>query len=70
MLANTLWKFKPPWQNSLDKWVPPQCGFIKINYDGVSKGNPGQARVGGIFKNSQAITGRVYAMDTRSVTNN
>jgi hypothetical protein len=35
-----------------EKWEPPPQGFIKLNYDGASKGNPGQAGAGGLFRDS------------------
>ena len=30
------------------KWLPPPDGFLKINTDGSSRGNPGSTRIGGI----------------------
>jgi ribonuclease HI len=33
-------------------WTPPPTGFIKINFDGASKGNPGPAGFGAILRNS------------------
>jgi ribonuclease HI len=35
-----------------EKWEPQLQGFIKLNYDGVSKGNMRQSRAGGLFKDS------------------
>ena len=52
MLSPTLWKFRPPRQLIDHTWKSPQVGFLKLNFDGVSKGNPGQAGIGGIFCNS------------------
>jgi hypothetical protein len=49
MLYKGLWKYKPPEHTIEEHWSPPQPGFIKLNYDGASKGNPGQAGAGGIF---------------------
>jgi len=36
---------------SPEVWSPPSTGFIKLNFDGASKGNPGPAGYGGIFRN-------------------
>jgi ribonuclease HI len=33
-------------------WSPPPDGFIKINFDGASKGNPGPAGYGAVIRNS------------------
>ena len=32
-------------------WTPPPIGFIKINFDGASKGNPGPSGYGAVIKN-------------------
>ncbi|XP_042515275.1 uncharacterized protein LOC122089621 [Macadamia integrifolia] len=32
-------------------WCPPQRGWVKLNSDGCSLGNPGKAGAGGIFRN-------------------
>ena len=53
MMAITLWKYIPHCQNLEDKWKAPQNGFIKLNYDGASKGNPRKVGAGGIFRNSR-----------------
>jgi probable phosphoglycerate mutase len=34
-------------------WLPPPNGFIKINFDGASKGNPGPAGYGAVIRNSE-----------------
>ncbi|RYR53791.1 hypothetical protein Ahy_A06g029039 [Arachis hypogaea] len=35
-------------------WKPPQEGWIKLNTDGASRGNPGQASCAGIFRNADS----------------
>ena len=70
MLSPNLYKFRVPMQTLHQSWQPPHLGFIKINFDGASKGNPGQAGIGGVFKNSQGAVCRVYAMDLGYATNN
>jgi len=46
-----------PGCSSPDFWTPPKEGLLKFNFDGASKGNPGCAGFGGIFRNAlgQAI---------------
>ena len=70
MLYKNLWNYKPPLQNIEEQWKAPQNGFIKLNYDGASKGNPGQVGTGGIFLNSKWEFCRVYASDLGFATNN
>lgn len=36
-------------------------GFIKLNFGGTSKGNPGITGLGGILRNGQGLTRWVYA---------
>jgi hypothetical protein len=42
-------------------WIPPQTGFLKLNFDGASKGNPGKAGEGGVIKDSGGEIIRMYA---------
>jgi hypothetical protein len=51
----------PPWIRSRDKWRPPLEGFLKLNFDGASKGNPGPSRDGGVFHNSKGEIQDLYA---------
>lgn len=32
----------------MGRWLPPPTGFLKINTDGSSRGNPGSAGIGGL----------------------
>jgi hypothetical protein len=36
----------------MGRWSPPPVGFLKINTDGSSRGNPGLAGIGGIGRDS------------------
>ena len=70
MIASTLWKRKQPRKNPQDNFQKPQLGFQKLNYDGASKGNPGQGGAGGIFWNSQGSVCIIYTMELGFSTNN
>ena len=70
MLSPSLWKFKPNVENITKNLQPPPIGFLKLNFDGASKGNPGQAVIGGIFRNSQASAVRIYLFPIGFATNN
>lgn len=48
---------------------PPQ-GFTNLNFDGVEKGNPREAGIGGTFRNGEGEIRRAYAMDCGIATNN
>eukprot|EP00253_Pinus_taeda_P021717 PITA_21717 len=39
----------------------PPKGFIKLNFDGAAKGNPGPAGFGALFRNGQGETEWIYA---------
>ena len=41
-----------PTTQSPDHWIPPSFGFLKLNFDGSSKGNLGKAGYGFIVRNS------------------
>jgi hypothetical protein len=53
-----------------DYWTPPQEGFIKLNFDGASKGNPGSNGVGGVFSNHKGETLLLYATNLGIRSNN
>ncbi|XP_075095190.1 uncharacterized protein LOC142173491 [Nicotiana tabacum] len=52
------------------KWNPPRNGFVKINSDGCSKGNPGPAGGGSIVRNDQGKIIISYAAPLGCMTNN
>jgi hypothetical protein len=50
--------------------VPSRHGFIKMNFDGASKGNPRPTRYGGIFWDAKSIILRVFYAYVGSSSNN
>jgi hypothetical protein len=42
----------PQLQIGARNWTPPPSGFLKLNFDGVEKGNPGVAGAGGVIRDS------------------
>jgi hypothetical protein len=44
-------KVKGSRSNSPTIWTPPPSGFIKINFDGASRGNPGPAGFVSVLRN-------------------
>jgi ribonuclease HI len=40
-------------------WTPPSTGYVKVNFDGASKGNPGPAGYGAVIRDS---TGKLLTM--------
>jgi len=53
-----------------DKFIYPRDNFIKLNFDGASKGNPGNTGFGGIFRDSQKKIRWIYAEWGGEMTNN
>jgi len=53
-----------------EKWESPPLGFIKLNYDGVSKGNLGQAGARGLFIYSIGNIMYVYSIQLGLNSNN
>lgn len=41
------------------KWIPPTLGICKLNFDGYSRGNPGESRVGVCIRDHN---GQVFGM--------
>jgi hypothetical protein len=52
-------------------WSPPPCDFLKLNFDGASKGNPGAAGYGVVFRdhlgNIKAIGAGALGHSTNNV---
>ncbi|XP_019052686.1 PREDICTED: uncharacterized protein LOC109114475 [Nelumbo nucifera] len=36
-------------------WTPSPAGFMKLNFDGSSMGNPGQSGIGGVFRDENGV---------------
>jgi len=53
-----------------DNFIYPRDNFIKLNFDGASKGNPGNDGFGGIFRDSQKQVRWIYAEWGGEMTNN
>ena len=55
---------------TLSIWKWPPLGFLKLNFDGASQGNPGLAGIGGILKNSKGEIQHIYSRALGEGTNN
>jgi len=55
---------------SQDRFEYPKGNFVKLNFDGASKGNPGNVGFGGIFRDSQQNTRWIFAEWGGEMTNN
>ena len=55
---------------SPNKFRYPRDQFIKLNFDGASKGNPGEASFGGIFRDSNEQVRWIFADWGGEMTNN
>ena len=60
MVSLASWKAIPDIGDTIRIFKPPLEGFIKLSFDGASKGNSGQAGVGGIFRDQYGITRFIY----------
>ena len=48
----------------------PPHGFSKLNFDGAAKHNPGEAGIGGVFRDAEGKILRTFAMDCGEASNN
>jgi ribonuclease HI len=55
---------------SPDHWCPPPIGFLKLNFDGASKGNPGPVGFGGVFRNNMGEIVCLYYGNIKHDSNN
>eukprot|EP00253_Pinus_taeda_P017343 PITA_17343 len=67
--------FKGPTSQDMRSQSPeefryPKDQFVKLNFDGASKGNPGDAGFGGIFRDSNRSVRWIYADWGGQMTNN
>ena len=53
-----------------DFWQPPPHGFLKINIDGASKGNPGMAGFGGVIRDEKGCIKDIFHSHLGKATNN
>lgn len=51
-------------------WLPPTLGFCKLSFDGVSRGNPGPAGLGGIIRNDKGEILHIFWRALGEATNN
>ncbi|GLJ10967.1 hypothetical protein SUGI_0139020 [Cryptomeria japonica] len=52
------------------KWEPLEVGWLKINFDGASTGNPGRSGIGCIVRDTQGICIKEIVEDIGLATNN
>jgi len=53
-----------------DKWTPPPNNMFQLNFDGASKGNPGKAGYGGVFRDHHGNPQLIYMGSKGWDTNN
>ena len=53
-----------------DIWQPPPHGFLKINIDGASKGNPGMDGFGSAIRDEQGHIKDIFHSHLGTATNN
>lgn len=51
-------------------WTQPPEGFMKLNFDGASRGNPGPTGIGGIIRNQAGKIIHIYSKALGEGTNN
>lgn len=59
-----------PHTHLCESWQSPPDGGIKLNFDGASRGNPGSAGIGGVFRNQKGEILHIYYRALGESTNN
>jgi len=70
MIAPQLWKERKIRYNDNMNFSWPTSRFIKLNFDGASKGNPGPAGMGDLFRDDQGRMKWIYANNDGFMRNN
>lgn len=70
MVAPQMWKEPMTGYIGTKNFSRPMARFIKLNFDGASKGNPGPAGIGGLFRNDQGRTTWIYSDNGGIMRNN
>ena len=52
------------------QWLPPKSGIVKLNFDGVSRGNPGKSGLGACVRDSKGIVLAISSSSLPDGTNN
>jgi len=52
------------------RWIPPPSNMTQLNFDGVSKGNPGKAGFGGVFRDHHGTPLLIFLGSKRWNSNN
>eukprot|EP00253_Pinus_taeda_P019962 PITA_19962 len=59
-----------PQSHLCESWQCPPDGGLKLNFDGASRGNPGSAGIGGVFRNQKGEILHIYYRALGESTNN
>lgn len=70
MIAPQLCKEFKTRHNDIMHFSCPMVGFIKLNFDGASKGNPSLAGMGHLFRDDQGKMKWIYADNGGFMSNN
>lgn len=54
----------------MNTWIHPPTGFLKLNFYGASRGNPGPVGIGGVLRDSKGEIKHIYSQALGEGTNN